>query len=96
MKIEGERVKPSHLVKPGEIIQAKIGDLHKTMRVLQSLERRVSAKEVPHYCEDLTPEAEYQRIRQQRAYSSFHRPKGMGRPTKKERRDIRKLFQGSS
>lgn len=91
VKIQGHNVKPAHTVRAGEIVTARIGELTRTVRVLAPLEQRVSAKVVPEYAEDLTPASEYQKPRERKFAPVFSRPKGTGRPTKKERRALDQL-----
>jgi len=92
VQVDDRRAKPAHQVRPGELIRARVGRLTRTVRVLGLLERRVSAKEVPQYAEDLTPPEEYRRLREEKRLKPlFHRPKGKGRPTKRDRRLLDKL-----
>jgi ribosome-associated heat shock protein Hsp15 len=92
VKIGGEPVKAARTLKTSEVIVARTGDLTRTVKVLGMVDRRVGAKLVPTYMEDLTPAAEYLRQMQARAEAApGHRPKGTGRPTKKERRDTEKI-----
>lgn len=91
IKIDGSSVKPSRIVKEGDIIALSLGPLNKTIRVKQLLHNRVSAKLVPDYVEDLTPVEEYERIEFMKEYNTEHRERGTGRPTKKDRRHIDKL-----
>ena len=87
IKVDDQPVKPSREVKKDMIITVQAGPLVKTVKVLELLNNRVGAKLVNEYMQDLTPPEEYAKlelIKQQ----PFRRPRGTGRPTKKERRDI--------
>ena len=84
--IGGQRVKPSRGIKPGDVITALAGDINRTIKVLALLEDRVGARLVPDYMEDLTPPSELQKPRERSYHIAPFRPKGTGRPTKKERR----------
>jgi ribosome-associated heat shock protein Hsp15 len=53
----------------------------------------VGAKLVPDYCTDLTPESEFEKLREQRRQQVQARPPGSGRPTKRERREVDRLFE---
>jgi ribosome-associated heat shock protein Hsp15 len=86
--IEGKAVKPARDVKIHDLIVAKNGDLTRTVKVIALLDKRVSASVVPEYAEDLTPAAEYEKPRDPVLEPIFFRPKGAGRPTKKERRAL--------
>jgi ribosome-associated heat shock protein Hsp15 len=88
VKIQGQNVKPSHEVRVGEVISALTGHVHRTIKVLALLEQRVGAKLVSQYLEDQTPPEEYARAREQAAKSAVQFPAGLGRPTKKQRRQL--------
>ncbi|MCF7707556.1 MAG: RNA-binding S4 domain-containing protein [Verrucomicrobia bacterium] len=90
--VDGSSVKPSRAVKTDEVIQAKVGSVTKKVKVLGIIDRRVGAPEAREYAEDLTSVAEYQKARERRRHPGFHRPKGTGRPTKKDRRELEKFF----
>ena len=88
VKIAGRNVKPSHSVKLNEIIAAQVGELARTVKVLALLDRRIGAKLVSQFLEDLTPASEYTKPREPYFAPLFPRRKGEGRPTKKDRRAI--------
>lgn len=89
VKIDGEEIKPSKEVKQDMIITVRTGPIEKTVKVTDLLHKRVGAKIVSNYMKDLTPEEEYAKLEAIKSKPSF-RPRGKGRPTKKERRDIEK------
>jgi ribosome-associated heat shock protein Hsp15 len=84
--VGGQRVKPAREVHPGEIISAKAHGVQRTIKALAVPSGRVSAKLVPEFLEDLTPAAEYEKAREAALAPQFQWSKGMGRPTKKNRR----------
>lgn len=88
VKMNGVPLKASHEVKVGEQYELTIAQLHKVVEVKELLHNRVAAKEVEKYMIDLTPEEEYERIRMVRQYGFEVRDRGIGRPTKKDRREI--------
>lgn len=88
VKLNGIPVKPSHEVKIGQKLEISIEQLHKTVEVKELLSNRVSAKLVENYMTDLTPKEEYERIQMTRQYAFEHRDRGVGRPTKRDRREI--------
>jgi len=90
VKIDGQQVKPSRTVKQGEEIEVKKPPVLYTYKVLEFPKNRVAAKLVPAYSEDLTSEEEMGKLKMQDDFF-VKRDKGMGRPTKKERRIIDKL-----
>lgn len=93
VKIQGQAVKPSRMLKIGEEIAVSIGPLNKTIQVIELIHNRVSAKLVPQSMLDLTPEEEYERIKFMHEMKSGMRERGTGRPTKKDRRDLDKLSE---
>jgi len=93
VRIGGQNVKPARSVKIGDIITALAGEITRTVRVLGLLEKRVGAKLVGQYLEDLTPASEYARPREAHFQPIMFRPKGSGRPTKKDRRSMQRFFE---
>ncbi|MBK9139819.1 MAG: RNA-binding S4 domain-containing protein [Verrucomicrobia bacterium] len=91
VKIGGQRVKPSRAVHPGEIVTAQVGEIVRIVRVIALLDRRVGAAQVPQYLEDLTPPAPPPALRAPELAPLFHRPKGAGRPTKRDRRLLERM-----
>jgi len=91
VKIGGENVKPSHRLKLGDVIMVRQGFIKKSFKVLGLLNKRVSAKLLSDFVEDVTPEEEKQKALEGRFVSYQSKFKGMGRPTKKDRRLLEKL-----
>ena len=86
VKLNGENVKLSRDVRVGEVYEVHIGSLHKTVEVVGAPKSRVGAPLVPDYCTDLTPQSEYDRMKTLKTQE--FRPHGLGRPTKRERRQL--------
>ena len=86
VKINGSAAKPAHEVKPGELVTARIGIMTRTLRVLDAPHSRVSAKLVVQFANDLTPPEEFDKQRVFATRPPGMRPKGAGRPTKRDRR----------
>ncbi len=86
--IGGQRAKPARDVVVGDTILVQQGQMTRTLKVLGWLEQRVGAAVARDYCEDLTPPAEYEKRREPNFQPIAFRPKGSGRPTKKERRAL--------
>jgi len=84
--------KPGRDVHAGETITVRVGVITRVLKVVGMPRSRVSAKQVPEFMEDLTPPAEYERAKQAGIEHMLARERGMGRPTKKERRDMSELF----
>jgi ribosome-associated heat shock protein Hsp15 len=84
--IADQKAKPSREVRVGEVIIALKDNITRTYKVLQLLDHRVSAKLAREFVADQTPAAELEKLRQPALRPIGLRPKGAGRPTKKERR----------
>src|SRR3954468_10092555 len=84
--IDGKEVKPSREVRIGETIVVQKDELTRTFKVLGVLEKRVGAKIAKDFVEDLTPPSEFEKKREPNFVPPMYRPKGAGRPTKKDRR----------
>jgi len=93
VRIGGHPVKPARSVRTGEVIEAVTGDVKRTVEVLSLIDRRVSASIAVGCYKDLTPASELQKRRFPNFPPVFLRPKGSGRPTKKERRVIDDLLR---
>jgi ribosome-associated heat shock protein Hsp15 len=91
--IAGQVVKPSREVRVGDVVNARTGEILRTVKVTGLIERRVGPKIAPMYMEDQTSATEYLRVMKQKEQSAAipQRPKGAGRPTKRERREIEAL-----
>ncbi len=92
VRVNGAVAKPSKPVKIGDSVEVHKGPAALVYKVLQLSENRMGAQLVPHYAEDLTPEAEKQKLHIPRETIVMHRDKGSGRPTKKERRELDALM----
>lgn len=84
----GVIAKASKEVKVGDKFEININQLHREIEVKELLNNRIPAKMVENYMTDLTPKEEYERIEMTRKFAFEKRDRGVGRPTKKERRDI--------
>lgn len=95
VKVNGERSKPAHEPKPGEIITSRVDIMTRTVRFLAAPKSRVAAKLVPEFAEDLTPPEEREKRREPNLLPPGFRPKGSGRPTKRERRVLEEFGEGA-
>lgn len=92
VKLNDESVKPSRELKPGDVVSLKRGPVTWSYRVMDFPQNRVSAKEVELYAENITPHTEKLKLEDLKYIPVIKRDKGSGRPTKKERRDMRKFL----
>ncbi len=80
--------KPSSPVKEGDVVKVRKPPVTYSFRVIGIPPSRVGAKLVPQFLENITPQSEYDLIEMQKMSGMQARAKGLGRPTKKERRDL--------
>ena len=88
VSIGGVTIKPSRTIRVGEVITVRKPPIEYSFRVLQLLASRVGAKRVAEFMENVTPQAQYELLELQRVSGFVDRAKGLGRPTKKDRRDL--------
>jgi ribosome-associated heat shock protein Hsp15 len=89
VKLKGENVKASRNVVVGDIYEARTEHKNWVVKVTQLLDGRVAYAEAIQYYEDLTPVEELERVRQVAAtFQTGKRLSKIGRPTKKNRRDL--------
>jgi ribosome-associated heat shock protein Hsp15 len=89
VKWNGHQAKAARQVQVGDEYEIKTEAKRWRIRVTALLEKRVAYAEAIKHYDDITPAEEIQRLQYQAA--SFHtgkRPSKIGRPTKKERRDL--------
>lgn len=92
VEINAQPAKPAREVHAGETVTVQQGLVLRTLRVVATPGSRVGAKLVAGFCTDLTPPEEFEKARLQRVQHVLAREKGSGRPTKRERREIDRLF----
>lgn len=86
--IQGTHIKPSRMIRVGDVIQIKKTPITYSFKVLDLSEKRMGAKLVPEFMEDVTPQSEYDILELSKVSGFIDRGRGLGRPTKKERRDL--------
>jgi len=91
VKLNGMSVKASRELKVGDIIEVATPGLVKKIKVIELLNNRVGAPKVPEYMEDLTPQDVIEQAKLVRQTNYEKRDRGIGRPTKRDRRDIEAL-----
>lgn len=92
--INGSYAKPSREIKAGDVVSVKKQPVTYSFRVLELVSSRQPAKNVPLYMENITPEAELDKLNVPHETIFIVRDRGAGKPTKKERRDIDSLMDG--
>jgi ribosome-associated heat shock protein Hsp15 len=91
VKMNGAAVKSASEARPGAIVTARIDVITRTLRVIGAPPSRVGAKLIAQFAEELTPPEEFAKQRLPFSPLAGTRPKGAGRPTKRERREIDEL-----
>lgn len=89
--VGGALCKPSRTVKPGDVIDVKKPPITYTFRVLALSENRLGAKLVENYLENITPKSQYEILEMARISGFVDRRKGLGRPSKREGRELSKF-----
>lgn len=93
VSVNGVQVKPSRMVKEGEVVQVRKPPVTYSFKVLQAIEKRVGAKLVPEVMENVTTPDQYELLEMNRISGFVDRARGTGRPTKKERRSLDKFTE---
>ena len=96
VSVDDMPAKPSRTVTAGDVIEVKKVPVLYSYRILEPIEKRVGAKIVDQFVENITPEDELHKLEMQDDFF-VKRKRGAGRPTKRERRlldDIRDPDQG--
>ena len=86
--VNGVQVKPSKMVHEGDTVQVRKPPVTYSFKVLQCIENRVGAKLVPDMMQNITPQDQYDLLEMNRIGGFVKRAAGLGRPTKKDRRDM--------
>lgn len=92
ISINGAQVKPSRMIKPGDVINVKKSPITYSFKVLQAIEKRVGAKLVPEIMENVTTPEQYELLEMSKISGFIDRARGTGRPTKKDRRSLDDFF----
>lgn len=92
VKIGGKNIKPSREVYPSDSITVRKNQINYSIHILDLPPSRVGAKLVDLYRKDVTPKEELQKLDLLKYSKEYYRKKGVGRPTKKDRRNIDEWF----
>jgi len=88
VKVNKVSVKPSREVYPQDIIELRKNQINYQLKVNDIPPSRVGAKLVDLYRTDTTPKEQFAAQELLKYSKDYYRKKGVGRPTKKDRRDI--------
>ncbi len=88
VRVNGDIVKPSRDVYSGDVISLRKEQINYQLEVLDLPVSRVGAKLVDLYRKDTTPKEAFETNEMLKYAKTYYRKKGVGRPTKKDRRDL--------
>lgn len=91
----GSPVKPSRPIKEGDVIEVRKPPITYTFRVKATTQNRLGAKLVPDYLENITPQSQYDLLEMTKISGFVDRRKGLGRPTKRESREMSRFKEDS-
>ena len=86
-------VKPSRLLEVGDIVHVRKSPVTYTFRVKALTQNRLGAQLVPDYAENITPQDQYDLLEVVKISGFIDRQKGLGRPTKREGRDLARFTE---
>ena len=92
VKLNEKAIKPSKSIATGNIFSVKKGPVEFRFQIKSLLKNRVGAKLVEDYLENITPKDELEKLEMIRLRYNLYRAKGLGRPTKKDRREMDSFF----
>ena len=84
---------PARMIKVGDIVNIRKPPVTYSFRVLALTENRLGAKLVPEYMENITPQSQYDLLEVVKISGFVDRRKGLGRPTKREGRELSKFTE---
>ena len=88
VRVNDATVKPSRDVYPGDNVTIRKDQVNYTLRVIEMPKSRVGPKLVDLFRVDTTSKEAFQHKELLKYSKEYYRKRGMGRPTKKDRRDI--------
>jgi len=91
--IKNVAVKPSRIIKVGDVIGVRKNPVMYSFEVLQLTENRLNAKLVPEFMRNVTTPDQLEIIELGKIAGNIQRARGTGRPTKKERRNLDEFFE---
>lgn len=92
VKLNDQAIKASKEVMLGDVISVQKHNALFQYKVLEIPKSRLGAKLVSDYLTDITTFEELEKYRVYQANQSTYRQNGMGKPSTKDRRDLRKFM----
>lgn len=84
-------VKPSKTIKPEEVIEINLDKFIKKIRIRKIPNKRISAAILSNFIDDLTTQEKYDKLLTKNKVLFEIRHRGVGRPTKRDRRILDKF-----
>jgi len=91
VSINGVSVKPSRDIRMNEVVDIKVAPIIRSYKVKDISGKRMSAKLAVDFVEDVTAQDQLDLLNATKNYGFEARQRGVGRPTKHDRRMIEKL-----
>ena len=88
--------KPSRTIKVGDVVNVRKSPVTYSFKVLALAQNRLGAKLVPEYMENITPKSELDLLEVVKISGFIDRRKGLGRPTKREGRELAQFTESMS
>ena len=91
IKLNDLTIKASKSIKIGDIVKVRQSPIIRSLEVINLTERRIGAKLVENFAQDITPKEELEKYH--KAISNRNENKSQGRPSKKERKLINQFME---
>lgn len=88
VRLKNQTLKPSRDILPQDLVLVRKDQINYEFKVLDLPKSRVGAKIVDIYRQDLTKKNAFENKESQDLNKIINRSRGLGRPTKKDRREI--------
>ena len=93
IKLNDTAVKAAKTVRVGDTVSVRQSPMVRSLKVIGLTKRRVGAKLVENFAEDITPKSEWEKLHKAKREGSDTRNKAQGRPSKRERRLIDQFME---
>lgn len=86
--LKGMNVKSSKMIRIGDVVQIRKPPITYSFEVLALTDKRMGAKLVANFLKNVTTADQYEILELSKLSGFVDRARGMGRPTKKDRREL--------
>lgn len=94
--MDGMPVKSSRMVKKGDEISVRQSPIFRIFKVIEVSDKRMGAKLTPGFIVDITPSDQIEMLELTKLANKLNRQRGLGRPTKKDRRELSSFMESDS